>query len=31
MLDAGKDLTTNHCHRSNWPGRWISGGRFFVQ
>jgi len=25
MLGAGIDLTTNQYHRSNWPGRWISG------
>jgi len=23
MLFLGIDLTTNHCHRSNWSGRWI--------
>ena len=28
LLVLGINLTINQCHRSNWPGRWISGGRF---
>ena len=29
MLGVGIDLTTNQCHRSNWPDRWISGEVFY--
>jgi len=31
LLGIEINLTTNQCKRSNWPGRWISGGRFSVQ
>jgi len=31
LFDEGIHLTTNQYHRSNWSGRWISGGRFSVQ